>query len=163
MVRIATPADYAEMDSVFRASAKAFCSASYGSATISEWAGQAWPDRFKLGKEKGDAQYVFARDGRIVCFACVNLASEKLVSLFVHPDFSGQTIGQTMLEYAVGMAATAGIKVLKLDSSLNAVNFYKRHGFSEVGYSKYTTQSGLQLDSVQMELTLGQSGKTTTK
>ncbi len=154
MIRIAKPADYVEMDSVFRASAKAFCSQSYDAATIKEWAGQAWPDRFKLGKEKGDEQYVFTKDGRIICFGCINLSSEKLVSLFVHPEFSGQNIGQMMLEYVIDRTATAGIKVLKLDSSTNAVNFYKRHGFSEVGHSKYKTQSGLQMDSVQMELTL---------
>ena len=154
MIRIAKPTDYAEMDSVFRASAKAFCSQSYDAATIKEWAGQAWPDRFKLGKEKGDEQYVFTKDGRIICFGCINLASEKLVSLFVESEFSGQNVGEMMLEYLIARTATAGVKVLKLDSSINAVNFYKRHGFSEVGYSKYKTQSGLQMDSVQMELTL---------
>ena len=154
MIRIAKPTDYAEMDSVFRASAQAFCSQSYDAATITEWADQAWPDRFKLGKEKGDEQYVFTKDGRIICFGCINLSSEKLVSLFVHPEFSGQNVGEMMLEYVIARTATAGVKVLKLDSSINAVNFYKRHGFSEVGFSKYKTQSGLQMDSVQMELTL---------
>jgi GNAT superfamily N-acetyltransferase len=154
MIRIAKPTDYAEMDSVFRASAKSFCSGSYDAATIEEWAGQAWPDRFKLGKEKGDEQYVFTREGRIICFGCINLSSEKLVSLFVHPEFSGRNIGRMMLKYVIDRTATAGIKVLKLDSSTNAVNFYKRHGFLEIGRSKYKTQSGLQMDSVQMELTL---------
>lgn len=154
MIRIAHSTDYAEMDSVFRASAIAFCSQCYDAATIKEWAGQPWPDRFKLGKEKGDEQYVFIKDDRIICFGCINLASEKLVSLFVDPEFSGQKVGEMMLEYLIARAATAGVKVLKLDSSTNAVNFYKRHGFLEVGYSKYKTQSGLQMDSVQMELTL---------
>ena len=151
MIRIAKPADYAAMDAGFRASAKAFCSQSYGAALIEAWAGQPWPDRFKLAEERGDDQYVFTRDGRIVCFGSINLLSGKLVSLFVHPEFSGQDIGRLMLEYLVDRAVAAGIKVLKLDSSLNAVNFYKRHGFSEVGSSKYTTSSGLQMDSVQME------------
>jgi GNAT superfamily N-acetyltransferase len=154
MIRIAKPADYVEMDSVFRASAKAFCSESYDAATIVEWAGEAWPDRFKVGKEKGDEQYVFTWAGRIIGFGCINLPSKKLVSLFVHPEFSGQNIGRLILEYMFDRTAAAGIKVLKLDSSTNAVNFYKRHGFSEVGYSKYKTMSGLQMNSVQMELTL---------
>ena len=59
-----------------------------------------------------------------------------------------------MLEHLLGRAASAGLGVLKLDSSLNAVNFYLRHGFTEVGRSKYTTQSGAQIDSVQMERVL---------
>jgi GNAT superfamily N-acetyltransferase len=157
MIRIAHPTDYAVMDSVFRTSAKDFCSRSYNAAILKEWAGQAWPDRFTLGKEAGDEQYVFTRDGRIIGFGCINLSSEKLVSLFVHPAFSGQGVGQMMLEYVIGRSKTAGIKVLKLDSSVNAVNFYKRHGFSEVGRSKYKTQSGLLMDSVQMELALDEA------
>lgn len=154
MIRSARSADYAEMDAVFRASAKAFCSASYDAATIQEWTGRAWPDRFELGKEKGDEQYVFIKERRIACFGCLNLSAEKLVSLFVHPEFSGQNIGGLMLAYVRDRAASAGVKVLKLDSSKNAVNFYRRHGFLEVGHSTYTTLSGLQLDSVQMELAL---------
>ena len=156
MIRTATPADYAEMDAVFRASASAFCSKSYDAQTIEEWAGRAWPDRFKLGKDKGDEQYVLIMEGRIVCFGCINPSSEKLVSLFVHPGFSGQDIGKMMLEHLIGRTAAAGINVLKLDSSINAVNFYKRHGFAEVGRSKYKTQSGVLIASVQMELTLGE-------
>jgi N-acetylglutamate synthase-like GNAT family acetyltransferase len=152
MIRIATPTDYVEMDSVFRASAEAFCSQRYDAATIKAWAGQAWPDRFKLGKENGDEQYVYTKDGRIICFGCINLSSEKIVSLFVHPAFSGQHVGEMMLEYVIGRAKKSGINVLKLDSSTNAVSFYKRHGFSEIGHGKYKTQSGLQMDSVQMEL-----------
>ena len=155
MIRTANSADYVEMDAVFRASAKAFCARSYDAATIDAWAGQPWPDRFKLGKENGDEQYVFTEDVRIVGFGCINPASGKIVSLFVHPEFSGRNIGQVILEYLMDRAATAGITVLKLDSSTNAVNFYKRHGFSEVGCSKYTTSGGLQMDSVQMELGVG--------
>lgn len=154
MIRIADPTDYAEMDSVFRASARAFCSRSYDAALIEEWAGQAWPDRFKIGKEKGDEQYVYTKDVRIVCFCCVNPLTEKLVSLFVLPEYSGKSIGQQMLEYVIDLMTKAGTRVIKLDSSTNAVSFYKRHGFSEVGHSKYKTLSGLQMDSVQMELKL---------
>lgn len=145
------------MDSVFRASAKAFCSASYGAATIEVWAGQPWPDRFALGKQQGDEQYVFVRDDYIACFGCINLSSGKLVSLFVHPEYSGQHVGQLMLEHLLCRAASAGLGVLKLDSSLNAVNFYRRHGFTEVGRSKYKTQGGAEIDSVQMEHVLVQA------
>ena len=89
-----------------------------------------------------------------MCFGCINLSSGKLVSLFVQPEFSGQRVGQLMLEYLLDRAASAGLGVLKLDSSLNAVNFYRRHGFTEVGRSKYKTQSGVQLDSVHMDRVL---------
>ncbi|HEY1180706.1 MAG TPA: GNAT family N-acetyltransferase, partial [Rhodocyclaceae bacterium] len=84
----------------------------------------------------------------------INLASGKLVALFVHPEFSGQQVGQLMLECLLDRAASAGCDVLKLDSSLNAANFYRRHGFTEVGRSKYRTQGGVHVDSIQMERVL---------
>lgn len=151
MIREAKPSDYEDMDAVFRASAKAFCSGSYDPDIIDDWTGTPWPDRFHIGSQNGDEQYVLTAKGAIICFSCINLQRQSLVSLFVLPEYSGQGVGQRMVEFVIERAATAGLHVLKLDSSLNAASFYKRQGFTELGRSKYLSQSGIYMDSVQME------------
>ncbi|WP_373568204.1 GNAT family N-acetyltransferase [Marinimicrobium sp. ABcell2] len=151
MIREANASDYDAMDNVFRVSAKAFCSRSYACQVIASWAGEPWPDRFLKSKESGDEQYVFTLEGKVVCFGSVNLGSHKLVSLFVSPEHSGKSIGQSMLEFLVARAESSGIPALKLDSSLNAVSFYERHGFTEIGRSMYRTKNGVEMESVQME------------
>lgn len=154
MIRKADTADYAVMDTIFRAAAKAFCSRSYDSQVISSWAGEPSPGRFLKGKDSGDEQYVFSLDGSVVCFGSINLEHHKLVSLFVAPEQSGKGIGQSMLEFLVARAESAGVAVLKVDSSLNAVSFYQRHGFTEISRSLYRTQNGVEMESVQMERNL---------
>lgn len=151
MIREANASDYDFMDGVFRASAKAFCSRSYDSQVIASWSGEPWPGRFLKNKESGDEQYVFTIDGSVVCFGSINLEHHKLVSLFVSPEQSGKGIGQSMLEFLFTRAESSGIPVLKIDSSLNAVSFYKRHGFTETFRSIYRTQNGVEMESVQME------------
>ena len=150
MIREAKPSDYEAMDAVFRASAKAFCSGSYDPSIIDDWTSKPWPDRFRIGSQNGDEQYVHTAGETITCFSCINLQRQTLLSLFVLPEHSGQGIGQKMVAHVVQRAASSGLHVLKLDSSLNAANFYIRQGFTEVGRSKYLTQSGVYMDSVQM-------------
>ncbi len=151
MIREAKISDYIAMDNVFRVSAKKFCSRSYSSQVIESWAGSPWPERFHKNKEGGDDQYVYVVHGEIVCFGSLNLEKHTLVSLFVSPEQSGKSIGQIMLDFLVSKAVSSEISVLKIDSSLNAANFYKRHGFIETGQSTYRTQNGVNIESVQME------------
>ncbi len=156
MIREANPSDYVTMDALFRSSARAFCSRSYGRQVIENWAGKPWPDRFRKSKESGDEQYVLTMDGNVVCFGSINLESHTLVSLFVSPHHSGKGVGECMIKFLLERAASSGIGVLKVDSSLNAVNFYVRHGFMEVSRSMYCTKNGVEMESVQMERKLSQ-------
>jgi len=151
MIREANASDYEVMDEVFRASAKAFCSRSYDSQVIESWAGEPSPDRLLRNKESGDELYVFTIDGSVVCFGSINLEDHKLVSLFVSPEQSGKGIGQSMLEFLVARVKSSGTPALKVDSSLNAVSFHRRHGFTEISRSMYRTQNGVDMASVQME------------
>ena len=151
MIREASISDYIAMDKVFRASARTFCSRSYNNQVIESWTGTPSPDRFHKNNESGDEQYVFTIADKVVCFGSINLKRHTLVSLFVSPEQSGKGIGQSMLEFLVARAVSSEIPVLKIDSSLNAANFYKRHGFIETGQSIYKTQNGVSIESVQME------------
>lgn len=154
MIRKANQSDYNAMDSVFRASAKKMCASSYDSEVIDAWACESWPARFVKGANDGDQQYVLLVDHVVVCFGSINLERKLIVSLFVSPEFVGQGLGQRMLNFLFDVAKRKGLKVLYLDSSLNAVNFYSRNGFKEKGRSTYRTQNGVLMDSVQMECNL---------
>ncbi|MDP5188907.1 GNAT family N-acetyltransferase [Rheinheimera baltica] len=154
MIREAKPSDYESMDSVFRASAKKLCTASYDKEVIEAWAGKSWPERFVKGAKEGNNQYVLLKDDVVVCFGSINLEKKLLVSLFVSPEFVGQGVGQIMIEFLLDMAKSKGVEVLHLDSSLNAVNFYSRNGFKEKARCKYKTQNGVLMESVQMECSL---------
>lgn len=154
MIRPAEPSDYAEMDAVFRASAKALCAGFYASETIEGWAGEPWPERFQLSSESGDDIYVHEQDSRIICFGAINVEKQLLESLFVHPAVAGTGVGQKMLDFLVSKAREGGVKTLHLVSSLNAANFYARNGFVETGREQFQTKGGVVLDSVRMKRVL---------
>jgi len=154
MIRIAVNTDYIEMDEVFRASAKALCIREYGRKTVLDWAGEARPERFTHSAPEGCGQYVKVLKNKIVCFAELNIEKQLLLSLFVSPNHAGKGLGQEMLEYIFAKASAAGIKVLHVDSSLNAANFYLRNGFIKQSKSDFTTSNGTVLKSIKMSRVL---------
>ena len=154
MIRAAVKDDYIEMDAVFRASAQQLCVEAYGSDIVNAWAGQPRPERFVLGVENGDEQYVLLLDGKVICFGAINIDKQLLESLFVAPSHVSSGVGSELLEFLIERAIKAGVKILRLDSSLNAVNFYARNGFVEQRKSEFMSKSGVMLKSVIMERTL---------
>ncbi|TKB44005.1 GNAT family N-acetyltransferase [Thalassotalea mangrovi] len=150
MIRVAKLEDYPDMDKLFRLSANQLCQSVYTSEQLKSWAGRPWPERFMRNSSEGHQQYVMTRERRVICFGIIDVMAKNIVALFVHPKYSGQNIGHEMMKFLLQQAAERQIDSLTLDSSLNAVNFYRRHGFSEIGRSTFTTQNGTNLESVQM-------------
>ena len=154
MIRVAKKSDYEKMDSIFRASVKALCIREYDKKTIFDWAGKPKPERFVLNAQNGCTQYVKVLGDHVACFVELHLEKQLLVSLFVSPNYVGMEIGKEMIEFLIIKARNAGIKILKLDSSINAVNFYLRNGFIEKNKRDFTTQNGVVLESINMECVL---------
>jgi GNAT superfamily N-acetyltransferase len=154
MIRVAINSDYSAMDAVFRSSVKQLCKGCYDDETIEAWAGKPWPERFSKSADEGNRQYVFVSGDEIICFGSINVEKSLLVGLFVEPKYSGQGVGRKMTAHLISEAKAAGVHSIHVDSSLNAVGFYKANGFSEIGRSEYTTQNGVVMKSVQMELSL---------
>ncbi len=154
MIRTAETSDYTEMDVVFRASATALCVRDYDINTVLDWVGDARPERFVKSAKDGCSQYVKIVADKVACFGELNIGKELLLSLFVSPEYAGKGIGQDMIEFLFAKASDAGVKILKVDSSLNAANFYLRNGFVEQSKGDFTTQNGVVLGSVKMERVL---------
>ena len=154
MIRNAVTDDYIEMDVLFRTSAQELCVEAYSRDIVDAWVGSPQPERFVLGAESDVEQYVLLQESKIVCFGSINIEKQLLVSLFVAPSHIGTGIGSTLLKFLIKRATNAGVKTLRLDSSLNAVNFYLRHGFVEKRKGEFMTKSGVILKTVIMERAL---------
>jgi putative acetyltransferase len=70
-------------------------------------------------------------DGRICGFAAVNLSSQEVEYVYVHPEFAGRGLGAALLAAAEDLACRHGHRQVFLVSSLNAAEFYRRHGYEE--------------------------------
>ena len=89
-------------------------------------------------------------DNEIVGFGKMYLDSGVVESMFVHPDRMFLGIGTKIMEHLEKIAIEFGLTELTLDSSLNAVRFYRRCGFKGDQIGKHYSSTGNGLDCVRM-------------
>lgn len=100
--------------------------------------------------ENPEHYFVVAKLGdRIVGFGFVHTNGE-IQGVYVHPDFGRRGIGGYILAALEDWAIASGLSQLRLDASLNAEAFYKRHGFEVVEYGTHRLRSGLLMECVKM-------------
>lgn len=84
--------------------------------------------------------FVLSLEGRVV--GCAGLNRDEVKGMFVDPEFQGKKNRQKLLDFVEIFARELGVTKLFLDSSLNAVGFYRRNGYVFVEDRMYET--GLQ-------------------
>lgn len=80
---------------------------------------------------KRHRMFVATRAGRVIGTASLDGAAVR--SVFVEPSLQRAGIGQRLMEAVQAAAQEAGVKVLRVPSSLTAEGFYRRLGFQVVG------------------------------
>ncbi|MCK9799079.1 GNAT family N-acetyltransferase [Pseudomonas sp. MAFF 302030] len=75
--------------------------------------------------------FVATRAGKVIGTASLDGAAVR--SVFVEPSLQRAGIGQRLMEAVQAAAQEAGVKVLRVPSSLTAEGFYRRLGFQVVG------------------------------
>jgi ribosomal protein S18 acetylase RimI-like enzyme len=76
------------------------------------------------------------------------------VSVYVRGECGRRGIGSALLQAAEASARRAGATRMDIDSSLAAVEFYKRHGFEEVARGEHQLPSGQPMSCVFMQKVL---------
>ena len=96
---------------------------------------QGVPVKLEIDEFDNYATHVIALDG-ITVIACGRLIKlkdyMKIGRVAVRQEYRGKGIGQKIIMYLVELAEIAR-KPIKLDSQLQAINFYKKLGFIEEG------------------------------
>jgi putative acetyltransferase len=125
-IRPATLADAEALCAVHKASVRALCLGAYTADEIEAWLREREPQGFRRAMtEGGEAMLVAEHDGAIVGFASIKQMT--LLALYVDP-VSGRGAGRLLLA-ATEDQVRRGAVVLSLQATLNAVPFYRKHGF----------------------------------
>lgn len=124
------------------------CAGHYSPEVLEVWAGAELSEGFIRRVE--DDFYVATVDDRIIGTGMVDLESGKVDAVFVDPSCMGRGIGKQLLGHLEGLARSEGLEQLKLESTLNAVDFYRSMGFVGDRRSRYDSPSGVSLDCVSM-------------
>ena len=82
--------------------------------------------------------------------AMIGLKRNEVGHLYVHPAHYRKGLGRTLVEFATKKFREAGYKDMMVMASLNAVDFYKRCGFTEQSHGSFKVGAGLDLEYVRM-------------
>ncbi|MGI2112104.1 GNAT family N-acetyltransferase [Shewanella frigidimarina] len=88
---------------------------------------------------------------RVIGCGKVNLETGMIDAIFVDPDHSGQGAAKSMLVFLEELALCNDLKLLQLESTLNAARFYRACGFVGDEVSTYHSPRGISLDCIPMQ------------
>jgi putative acetyltransferase len=126
-VRPATLADAEALCALHKASVRALCLGAYTAAEIEAWLREREPQGFRHAMtDGGETMLVAEHDGAVVGFASIK--GTVLFGLYVDPA-KGRGAGRMLLAAAEDEVRRRGASVLSLQATLNAVPFYRQHGF----------------------------------
>jgi ribosomal protein S18 acetylase RimI-like enzyme len=145
-----------EVDAIYavhRDSVSALCSGHYTPEQIAMWLDGRTPAMYLDAIDSGQLWVAVGGDGAIAGF--VEIAGREVSKLFVRGAGAGAGVGSRLMTTAVDAIRARGEASAYLESTRNACDFYRKHGFVEVGSGLFSRgNSDVVLEIVRMELDL---------
>jgi ribosomal protein S18 acetylase RimI-like enzyme len=152
-LRPATSEDVEAVHRIHTEAIRADTSEHYAPEAVEVWVGAFNRDNFPKNIQR--LSFLVAESGkaRIDGFLAVDLETGEVDSVYVAPWSQGRGLGALLLSKAEELAVEGGHSEIWLDSSLNAVGFYERHGWLEVERHS-RVRKGVEIPVVRMGKTL---------
>ncbi len=150
VLRRAKPEDNDAIGCVHVRAIKEICASHYAPEEIESWAKPRKPDHY-IESIRNKEFYVAEENGAVIGFGILNQASGEVEAVYVMPEAVGRGIGKEILRKLEEKAQDLGLKSLHLDSSLNAVSFYRSAGFEPQEEAKHRLSSGVEIGCVLMK------------
>lgn len=147
-IRKARKDEAQEIWDIRSAAIRSQCIGHYSSVELEVWTGGETTKEFIETVES--SFYVATIDRCVVGSGMINLEYGKVDAIFVHPNHMRTGIGRQVLLHLEKLALEAGVTALSLESTLNAVTFYRAHGFVGDSIAKYVSPRGITLDCIPM-------------
>jgi N-acetylglutamate synthase-like GNAT family acetyltransferase len=120
----------------------------YTPEEIKLWAGAEKPEYYKESIRDNEF-YVAEENGAVIGFGILTRNGE-IEGVYVKPDVVRRGVGKEILKKIEERAQELDLTSLHLDSSLNAVPFYKGAGYEEQQQAKHSLASGVEVECVRM-------------
>jgi len=124
------------------------CAGHYSVDNLKAWTSGDLSEDFVKVVEKHF--YVARSNNEIVGTGMISVETGKIDAIFVHPAHMRRGIGAKIVEHLEIIALGHGLETLTLDSTLNAVAFYRSCGFEGNEVGAYISPRGLSLDCIPM-------------
>jgi putative acetyltransferase len=150
-IRKATKEDIESFKEVIRTSILELCADYYSQEQLEALLSQ-FPAIEVYEKWINDRLLLVAEEkGNIVGFAQYSPDISLIEAVHVNPLSSKQEIGRKLVRAIEGIALDLGKDKITLESSINAIEFYKKCGYRQIKSSKYKCKNDVDLDVVTFE------------
>jgi GNAT superfamily N-acetyltransferase len=149
-IRRATAADAPAILSAHVQAIRQICQTQYTPEQIEAWAGPKKAQDYANAMARGEAMFVAEMDSQIVGFSAIDRDAIKAV--YVLPSAQHRGIGAALLAAVEGEARASGVCKVSLESTVNAVSFYKLHGYQR-GDDTVHMMRGVPIPCVKMNKT----------
>ncbi len=157
-IRAANAADAKSILEVHRAAVLQTAAHQYASDILTAWAAPLDPGNVErmagIITSQLEVILVAESDRQIVGFGSIVPANSELRAVYVHPDFGHAGIGDRLLTALEDLARQHRLTELTMDASLNAENFYAKHGFVAVERGDHVLRGGTLMACVKMRKAL---------
>jgi GNAT superfamily N-acetyltransferase len=135
---------------ITKASIGGLAGASYSRQQIENWMGERTPTFYEELIAKG-GMTVCLRKGIVVGF--VDAEPGEVTRLFILPEVAGIGLGRRLLEIGIGQARLGHNGPIRLEATINAEDFYRKHGFRSIRRGHFSHGlGGAPIEIVHMEL-----------
>lgn len=148
-LRRAVAADAPAMWAIRAQAIRETCRNHYPAALIARWSSGSLPESFP-SRIEGGYFIVGTVESRIAGFAALKVSSAEIEAVFVAPDAGRHGLGRQLLANLEDAALDAGLRAVRVNSSLNAVPFYRAMGYRSISEGIYTTSQGLGIACMHM-------------
>ncbi|WP_428030746.1 N-acetyltransferase family protein [Ancylobacter sp.] len=149
-LRPARAGDGARLFEITRRSVAGLAKGAYSPAQIDGWMGARTPAYYEELIARGGV-VVAEREGVVVGF--VDAEPGEVTRLFLLPEAAGAGLGARLLDIGIGRARSGHAGPIKVEATVNAEGFYRRHGFRTVGKGYFSHGiGGDPIEIVHMEL-----------
>lgn len=150
-IRPGTAADIEAILRVHRASVEVLCRGHYNPEQIVSWLEGRPPEEIYLPSIESGRLDVAEQDGRVIAF--VEWEDAEITKLFIVPEAAGRGLGKSLLENAILMIRRIHSGPIRIEATLNAIGFYRKMGFVEMGEAFFSrARGGVPLEVIRMEL-----------
>lgn len=144
--------DIRRLGEVHEAAIRRLCAAHYSAEQMRAWTGGGDPEGFRKPVETSPCFIVARQEGMIAGFGSLR-ADGSIRHVYVHPDFGRRGVGGALLGELERQMVLRKFEKAVLDSSLNAVPFYRKNGYGE-GARSVVRMGEQDIEVVKMEKVL---------
>ena len=159
VIRRAAPSDAEDIAAAHADSIRSIGPRFYAAETVNAWGSGLTSDLYVKAMDSGEVFWI-AVAGLGGKHEVLGFSSHRVdenqhgTSVYVRGEAARRGIGSALFRVAEASARRAGATSIDIVASLAAVEFYKVHGFEEVGRGEHRLQSGQPMPCVFMRKTL---------